>query len=162
MQFIFMQLTSTKHEESAVPVARHLLYTENLPRGLHSPVKCLFIKPVQPKRKLQTPVFHYASSRISSETNLGPFGYYDKQVYFSSLPLQSGLTAAVRASKISLSKAEETFLEFIKKHTPHKKCPLAGSSVHTDKRFLDKYMPRFMDHLHYRIVDVSTIKELCR
>lgn len=38
----------------------------------------------------------------------------------------------------------------------------AGNSVHADKRFLDKYMSQFMRHLHYRIVDVSTIKELCR
>ncbi|MBN3293785.1 ORN protein, partial [Polypterus senegalus] len=39
---------------------------------------------------------------------------------------------------------------------------LAGNSVHADKKFLDKYMPQFMYHLHYRIIDVSTIKELCR
>jgi len=75
---------------------------------------------------------------------------------------KSGLTAAVKASKINLSKAEDTFLEFIKRHTPAKECPLAGNSVHADKKFLDKYMPRFMNHLHYRIVDVSSIKELCR
>ncbi|KAL9965844.1 hypothetical protein ACROYT_G029698 [Oculina patagonica] len=75
---------------------------------------------------------------------------------------ESGLTAAVRASKISLSQAEQTFLDFVKKHTPHKQCPLAGNSVHADKKFLDKYMPQFMDQLHYRIVDVSTVKELCR
>ena len=75
---------------------------------------------------------------------------------------KSGLTAAVRASKISLPQAEKTFLDFIKQYTPHKECPLAGNSVHADKKFLDKYMPKFMDHLHYRIVDVSTIKELCR
>lgn len=37
-----------------------------------------------------------------------------------------------------------------------------GNSVHADKKFLDKYMPQFMHHLHYRIIDVSTIKELCR
>lgn len=74
---------------------------------------------------------------------------------------ESGLTAAVKASKISLEQAEETFLDFVKLHTPPKKCPLAGNSVHADRRFLEKYMPRFMDHLHYRIVDVSTIKELC-
>ena len=43
-----------------------------------------------------------------------------------------------------------------------KMCPLAGNTVHVDKMFLEKYMPQFMDHLHYRIVDVSTIKELCR
>lgn len=75
---------------------------------------------------------------------------------------KSGLTAAVKASKINLSKAEDTFLDFIKKHTSAKECPLAGNSVHADKTFLDKYMPRFMNHLHYRIVDVSSIKELCR
>ena len=75
---------------------------------------------------------------------------------------KSGLTAAVRASQISLSQAEKTFLKFVKEHTSPKQCPLAGNSVHADKKFLDKYMPRFMDHLHYRIVDVSTIKELCR
>lgn len=40
--------------------------------------------------------------------------------------------------------------------------PPAGNSVHADKRFLEKYMPQFMYHLHYRIIDVSTIKELCR
>ena len=75
---------------------------------------------------------------------------------------KSGLTAAVRASQISLSQAEQTFLQFVKEHTPPKQCPLAGNSVHADKKFLDKYMPLFMNHLHYRIVDVSTIKELCR
>lgn len=75
---------------------------------------------------------------------------------------ESGLTAAVKASKINLSKAEDTFLDFIKKHTSAKECPLAGNSVHADKKFLDKHMPRFMNHLHYRIVDVSSIKELCR
>lgn len=44
---------------------------------------------------------------------------------------------------------------------PHVPLP-PGNSVHADKRFLEKYMPQFMYHLHYRIVDVSTIKELCR
>lgn len=41
-------------------------------------------------------------------------------------------------------------------------CAFAGNSVHADKKFLDKYMPQFMRHLHYRIIDVSTVKELCR
>lgn len=53
-------------------------------------------------------------------------------------------------------------LSFVRIHIPRGKCPLAGNSVHADKKFLDKYMPQFMAHLHYRIVDVSTIKELCR
>ncbi|XP_066507082.1 small fragment nuclease [Hoplias malabaricus] len=75
---------------------------------------------------------------------------------------RSGLTQAVRDSKISLQQAEYEFLSFIRQHTPPGQCPLAGNSVHADKKFLDKYMPQFMRHLHYRIIDVSTVKELCR
>ncbi|XP_051971817.1 oligoribonuclease, mitochondrial-like [Xyrauchen texanus] len=75
---------------------------------------------------------------------------------------ESGLTQAVRDSTITLQKAEYEFLSFIRQHTPPGQCPLAGNSVHADKKFLDKYMPQFMRHLHYRIIDVSTIKELCR
>ncbi|XP_068456759.1 small fragment nuclease [Clinocottus analis] len=75
---------------------------------------------------------------------------------------KSGLTQAVQDSKITLEQAEYEFLSFVRQHTPPGQCPLAGNSVHADKRFLDKYMPQFMYHLHYRIVDVSTIKELCR
>ncbi|XP_030076285.1 oligoribonuclease, mitochondrial [Microcaecilia unicolor] len=75
---------------------------------------------------------------------------------------KSGLTQAVRDSKISLQQAEYEFLSFVRQHTPPGVCPLAGNSVHADKKFLDKYMPQFMRHLHYRIIDVSTVKELCR
>ncbi|KAF6334130.1 RNA exonuclease 2 [Rhinolophus ferrumequinum] len=58
--------------------------------------------------------------------------------------------------------AEYEFLSFVRQQTPPGLCPLAGNSVHADKKFLDKYMPQFMKHLHYRIIDVSTVKELCR
>ncbi|GAA6232539.1 oligoribonuclease, mitochondrial [Lates japonicus] len=75
---------------------------------------------------------------------------------------KSGLTQAVRDSKITLEQAEYEFLSFVRQHTPPGQCPLAGNSVHADKRFLDKHMQQFMYHLHYRIIDVSTIKELCR
>lgn len=75
---------------------------------------------------------------------------------------KSGLTQAVKDSKISQQQAEYEFLSFVRQHIPPGHCPLAGSSVHADKKFLDKYMPQFMEHLHYRIIDVSTIKELCR
>lgn len=114
------------------------------------------------------------------------------EIYLASVILsQSGLTQAVRDSKITLEQAEYEFLSFIRQHTPPGQCPLAGelifrtsstvikeliqllnscaliplstgNSVHADKRFLDKFMPQFMYHLHYRIIDVSTIKELCR
>ncbi|XP_031558949.1 oligoribonuclease, mitochondrial-like [Actinia tenebrosa] len=75
---------------------------------------------------------------------------------------KSGLTAAVKASNITLKRAEEIMVDFVKRYVPPHDCPLAGNSVHEDRRFLKKYMPTFMDHLHYRIVDVSSIKELCR
>ncbi|XP_057677618.1 small fragment nuclease isoform X3 [Corythoichthys intestinalis] len=75
---------------------------------------------------------------------------------------KSGLTQAVRQSNVTLEQAENEFLSFVVQHTPPGQCPLAGNSVHADKRFLDKYMPKFMNHLHYRIIDVSTIKEICR
>ena len=81
---------------------------------------------------------------------------------FYSLYCQSGLTEAVRESDVSLQKAEQTVLKFVQEYTPPRCCPLAGNSVHADKMFLDKYMPKLMNHLHYRIVDVSTLKELCR
>merc|ERR1712165_163843 len=75
---------------------------------------------------------------------------------------KSGLTQMVRDSKISFEEAEDQVVSFLKKWTPENKCPLAGNSVGQDARFLVKYMPRVMNHLHYRIVDVSTIKELSR
>ncbi|KJE89377.1 REXO2 protein [Capsaspora owczarzaki ATCC 30864] len=73
----------------------------------------------------------------------------------------SGLTAAVRASTTSLAEAEEVMLAFVREHTS-KGCVLAGNTIHMDKRFLDRYMPKFSAHLHYRLIDVSTLKELCR
>ncbi|KAJ8040886.1 Oligoribonuclease, mitochondrial [Holothuria leucospilota] len=75
---------------------------------------------------------------------------------------ESGLTKAVRESKVNLQQAEFEMLSFVRQHTAPGYCPLAGNSVHVDKVFLEKYMQQFMHHLHYRIVDVSTLKELCR
>ncbi|XP_071952826.1 oligoribonuclease, mitochondrial-like [Antedon mediterranea] len=75
---------------------------------------------------------------------------------------KSGLTEEVRRSTLSLENAEYQMLGFIRQHTPPGKCPLAGNTIHVDKKFLEKYMKQFMYHLHYRIVDVSTVKELCR
>ena len=75
---------------------------------------------------------------------------------------KSGLTEEVLQSTISLSNAEEIICSFVRKHTEKGISPLAGNSVHVDKKFLEKQMPNFMSHLHYRIIDVSTVKELCR
>ncbi|KAJ3300069.1 Oligoribonuclease, mitochondrial [Borealophlyctis nickersoniae] len=76
---------------------------------------------------------------------------------------QSGLTAAVIASTLSTSEAESQILSFIRQHIPTPRVAiLAGNSIHVDKQFLQKEMPNLVDHLHYRIVDVSTVKELAR
>lgn len=74
----------------------------------------------------------------------------------------SGLTEAVRRSTVSLADAEEQLLSYVRRLTPAGQCPLAGNSVHMDRVFLMKYMPKLLNHLHYRIVDVSTLKELAR
>ncbi|CAN8099039.1 unnamed protein product [Discula destructiva] len=74
---------------------------------------------------------------------------------------QSGLTAEVVASSVTPEQAAEGLLEYIKKHVPDpRKALLAGNSVHADKSFLVRGPYRkVMDHLHYRILDVSSIKE---
>jgi oligoribonuclease len=73
---------------------------------------------------------------------------------------QSGLTKRVRESTIDESQASAALLEFLSEHTAKKKAPLAGNSIHQDRRFVARYLPEIEDWLHYRNVDVSTIKEL--
>ena len=72
------------------------------------------------------------------------------------------MTQAVKDSQISLRECERRMIDFITEHTNKGASCLAGNSVHADKEFLKKYMPEFMEQLHYRIVDVSTIKELTK
>lgn len=74
---------------------------------------------------------------------------------------RSGLTELIRQSTTTLEEAERQVLAFVQAHCAPKNAPLCGNSIWKDKQFLEKYMPRVMEHLHYRIVDVSTIKELC-
>jgi oligoribonuclease len=75
---------------------------------------------------------------------------------------KSGLTERVRASKVPLAQAETEALAFISKYCAPGEAPLCGNSVHVDRRFLMAYMPKFIDYLHYRIIDVSSLKELVR
>lgn len=64
---------------------------------------------------------------------------------------------------LTLEAATAQILAYIKKHVPEaRKAPLGGNSVGTDKTFLDKYMPEVVEHLHYRVIDVSSIKELAK
>jgi oligoribonuclease len=74
----------------------------------------------------------------------------------------SGLTAASRASRVELAQAEAQTLEFLRRHTVAGESPLCGNSVWQDRRFLARHMPALEAFLHYRLVDVSTVKELCR
>jgi len=75
----------------------------------------------------------------------------------------SGLTEEVRASTIDLATAESMVLDYIRSHVKAAKtAPLAGNSIATDRGFIARDMPALDDFLHYRMIDVSSIKELCR
>jgi oligoribonuclease len=75
----------------------------------------------------------------------------------------SGLTEAVLSSTVTLQDAEQQVLAYIKEHVPEaKKAPLCGNSIATDRGFLTRDMPELDGWLHYRMVDVSSVKELAR
>jgi oligoribonuclease len=75
----------------------------------------------------------------------------------------SGLTEAVRASTITLGYAETMVLDYVRSHVPEARtAPLCGNSIATDRGFLARDMPRLDEHLHYRMIDVSSIKELSK
>ena len=75
----------------------------------------------------------------------------------------SGLLDAIAASTVTLEEAGARTLAFIKEHVPEARTvPRCGNSIGTDRRFLSRYLPDIENHLHYRSVDVSTIKELAR
>jgi len=73
----------------------------------------------------------------------------------------SGLTEALTGATLTVEEAETQLLDYLKKWVPdRRKSPLCGNSIATDRSFLVRYMPRLDDHLHYRMIDVSSIKEL--
>jgi oligoribonuclease len=76
---------------------------------------------------------------------------------------RSGLTEEVRRSTTTLADAEAMVLAYVKEWVPDPRtAPLAGNSIATDRGFIARDMPELDAHLHYRMVDVSSIKELCR
>ncbi len=76
---------------------------------------------------------------------------------------KSGLTEAVRASTLTVAEAEQQLLAYVKRFVPERRtAPLCGNSIGTDRGFLARDMPELDDHLHYRMIDVSSIKELAR
>ena len=93
----------------------------------------------------------------------------DDEVLESMIPFvrdmhaSSGLTEQVRASTVTLGQAETMVLDYIKKFVPDaKSAPLCGNSIATDRGFLNRDMPLLDEHLHYRMVDVSSLKELAK
>ncbi|WP_343709940.1 oligoribonuclease [Mycobacterium sp.] len=76
---------------------------------------------------------------------------------------RSGLVDEVRASTVDLATAEAMVLDYVRQHVTHAKtAPLAGNSIATDRGFIARDMPALDSFLHYRMIDVSSIKELCR
>jgi oligoribonuclease len=76
---------------------------------------------------------------------------------------RSGLTEQVRRTTVSVREAEQQVLAYVREHVADPRtAPLAGNSIATDRGFLARDMPELDGHLHYRMVDVSSIKELCR
>ncbi len=80
-----------------------------------------------------------------------------------SMHTRSGLLAAIQSSPISLAEAGDETLAFLRSHIGEpRSVPLCGNSIGTDRRFLAAYLPEVESFLHYRSIDVSSVKELCR
>jgi oligoribonuclease len=75
---------------------------------------------------------------------------------------KSGLLPEMEASTIDLATAGKTALDYVRSHVPERTAPVCGNSIGVDRRFLDHYLPELDQYLHYRSIDVSSIKELCR
>jgi oligoribonuclease len=76
---------------------------------------------------------------------------------------RSGLIEAIRASTVTVEEAGAVTLEFIRRHVPDaRSVPLCGNSIGTDRRFLARWLPAIEEFLHYRSVDVSSVKELVK
>jgi oligoribonuclease len=75
---------------------------------------------------------------------------------------KSGLLDAVKKSKLTLAGAEQLTLDFVSSHCASKTSPLCGNTIYQDRRFLIEYMPKLEGFFHYRLIDVSTVKELVK
>ncbi|MGL6046104.1 MAG: oligoribonuclease [Vogesella sp.] len=75
---------------------------------------------------------------------------------------KSGLVARVKASTVNEAQAEQVLLAFLQQHVPVGKSPMCGNSICQDRRFMARWMPNLEAYFHYRNLDVSTLKELCK
>ncbi|MCW2495701.1 oligoribonuclease [Jatrophihabitans sp.] len=83
--------------------------------------------------------------------------------YVRDMHASSGLTEEVRASTVTMAQAEKLVLDYIKSFVPEvRSAPLCGNSIATDRGFLNRDMRALDEHLHYRMIDVSSLKELAK
>lgn len=75
---------------------------------------------------------------------------------------RTGLVAKVKASTLNEAETEQKLLDFMSEWIPEKASPMCGNSIHQDRRFMVRYMPRLEAYFHYRNLDVSTLKELAK
>jgi len=75
---------------------------------------------------------------------------------------RTSLIDRVRASTLDEAGAEQQLLAFLREHVPSRASPMCGNTICQDRRFLARWMPALEDYFHYRNLDVSTLKELCR
>jgi oligoribonuclease len=75
---------------------------------------------------------------------------------------KSGLLPQIEASTLSLEDAGAAVVEYLRSRVPESTAPLCGNSIGVDRRFLDRYLPAVDRYVHYRSIDVSSLKELCR
>ena len=94
----------------------------------------------------------------ASETDLAQMDAYVTDMHNS-----SGLTEEIRESAVDVNEAERIVLDYIREWVPNaRQAPLAGNSIASDRGFIRRYMPDLEDFLHYRMIDVSSLKELAR
>lgn len=93
----------------------------------------------------------------ASDEQLAKMGDYVRDMHE-----RSGLTQQVRESSLSLEQAQDRVLSYLGKYVKPHVAPLAGNSIGTDRGFIVRYMPKLNDFLHYRMIDVSSLKELSR
>lgn len=75
---------------------------------------------------------------------------------------RSGLIERVKASTVTEAQAEQALIAFLKPYVPKRKSPMCGNTICQDRRFMARSMPKLEAYFHYRNLDVSTLKELCR
>jgi len=82
--------------------------------------------------------------------------------YVTTMHTRSGLLPAITASTVTLADAGAAALKYVGRHVAEGTAPVCGNSIGVDRRFLDAQLPALDGYLHYRSIDVSTLKELCR